>query len=315
MNNSSSVSVLVATHNRAKVLAQTLEAFTRVDKGSSRLQWVVVDNNSSDDTRQVSRSYEQRLDLQYLFEPRPGKNCALNKAIRECTLGDIVVFTDDDVTPAKDWILQIVKSCADYPKCSVFGGRIFPEFPNDTKPSWAHDRFVQMFAFALHDYGPAPEPYPIRHYPFGPNFWIRRKILQQGFAYDERIGPRPTRRIMGSESKFLSDLEKAGFAMLYCPGAVVRHRIQSSECTLHAVRRRALRLGRGEIYLSGFPRPRLREKFRPLWIAYLYLKVAYSSVIWACSWMALSEQRRLARSVNALRTMGNSLESLTADRA
>ena len=97
--NTPGITVLIPTYNRAKVLGETLEALTRVDRDGIDCSIVVIDNNSNDNTREIAAEYAAKLPLSYLKEVRPGKNCALNKALRECELKDIVVFTDDDVTP------------------------------------------------------------------------------------------------------------------------------------------------------------------------------------------------------------------------
>jgi len=307
-----STSVLIPTYNRAAILSETLLALTQVQRTDTNVQWIIIDNNSNDATRAVVAEFAKKLNLAYLFEPRPGKNRALNQALTQCALGDIVVFTDDDVTPGTDWLSQIARSCLEYPEYSVFRGRIIPQWPVQSEALWAQDRFIQAFGFARHDYGPGVQPYPAGSYPFGPNFWVRREVFRKGFTFDERVGPRPANRIMGSETRFLINLATAGYAMLYYPGAKLRHRIQKAAYSPKAIHRRALSLGRAGIYLSGLPRPRLREKCPAAWVAYLLVKMAYASVLRVCSVASFSEKERLRRAVNALTILGNALESLRA---
>jgi glycosyltransferase involved in cell wall biosynthesis len=309
VDTSYSISVLIATYNRASALEQTLEAFTSLQNGRHQIEWVIIDNNSSDSTRAVVERFKHKLPLVYLFEPRAGKNCALNTAMRKVNLGEIVVFADDDITPDPSWLQEIALSCSRHPSCAVFGGRIIPEWPEGSMPRWAQDRFIQMFGFSLHDFGPTSRAYDPGIYPFGPNFWIRRTIIEQGHRYDERVGPRPTKRIMGSETTFLRNIERAGFKPLYYPYASVRHRISSSGCSPAVVRQRAFRLGRGEIYLSGLPRPELHARSRRLWEAYLLVKLTYSVLLRMGAYLSVSENTRLLRAVTALRIMGNAIES------
>ena len=70
------VSVVVCTYNRANTLRTTLD--TLLDQqGVDRAQWelIVVDNNSTDDTREVVEGpiVEDKHNIRYLFEPRQGK--------------------------------------------------------------------------------------------------------------------------------------------------------------------------------------------------------------------------------------------------
>src|SRR5205807_8210690 len=105
--NTLGITVLIATFNRASVLSGTLQALTRVERTGIDCSIVIIDNNSSDNTAEVVKEFETRLPITYLREPSPGKSCALNKALRECMLKEIVVFAVDDVTPAQN-LFQLI---------------------------------------------------------------------------------------------------------------------------------------------------------------------------------------------------------------
>jgi len=65
-----SVTVLIATYNRAEILRETLEAMCRVERDKLAIEFVVIDNNSTDHTKEVVESFAERLPIRYLFEPR-----------------------------------------------------------------------------------------------------------------------------------------------------------------------------------------------------------------------------------------------------
>src|SRR5690349_15601458 len=70
---------------------------------------IVVDNGSSDDTACVVRSRVESLagfGLEYAFEPKKGKGNALNRGLAAAK-GSVILFTDDDVEPARDWIERL----------------------------------------------------------------------------------------------------------------------------------------------------------------------------------------------------------------
>ena len=90
------LTVIIATYNRADVLKKTLTCMSQLVFSDIDAEIVIVDNNSNDQTKDVVKSFQDQLLLRYLFEPKPGKNCALNKAIAEIELGSIIVFADDD---------------------------------------------------------------------------------------------------------------------------------------------------------------------------------------------------------------------------
>ena len=72
-----SITVLIATYNRAAVLSQTLAALTRVDRSGIDCSMVIIDNNSTDNTAEVVKEYEALLPVSYLREPHPGKTARL----------------------------------------------------------------------------------------------------------------------------------------------------------------------------------------------------------------------------------------------
>src|ERR1041385_9504474 len=101
-----SASVILCTHNRAGSLKRALASLSELEVPAG-LEWelVVVDNNSTDDTRAVVElaAGQARLPCRYLLEPRPGKSFALNAGIAQA-LGKVLVFTDDDVTFDRGWL-------------------------------------------------------------------------------------------------------------------------------------------------------------------------------------------------------------------
>ena len=84
--------------------------------------------------------------------------------------------------------------------------------------------------------------------PFGSNLWVRREVFDNGRRFDERLGPRPTKRMMGGETSFLFALLKDGYEIVYSPTVIVGHRIQPEALRLNQIFRRAYRLGRGGAY-------------------------------------------------------------------
>ena len=271
------ISVLIPTYNRAAVLQQTLEAMFALDREDLDCDFVIIDNNSTDSTIQVVSSYKLRLPLTYMKEPRPGKNCALNKALREHPMRDIVVFSDDDVTPDKDWLQQIISSTRRWPEISVFGGRVEVKWPNDEQPGWAVADWIKAMGYSQHHLGDSETLYTPPACPFGPNFWVRKTVFEKLPLFDETIGPRPTNRIIGSETSFLMALQRRGFRMLYYPLAQVQHRILSTECAIPALRRRGYRFGRGQVKLFGWHRRDRYVKSKVFWIIILLADYLYTS--------------------------------------
>src|SRR5579875_1084824 len=103
------LSVIIATFNRSAVLKQTLASLESMTVPSSvRWELLVADNNSSDDTRAVVQEFGQHalMEVRYLFVAQQGKSFALNAAIQQAR-GEIIAFTDDDVTFDPKWLINL----------------------------------------------------------------------------------------------------------------------------------------------------------------------------------------------------------------
>jgi glycosyltransferase involved in cell wall biosynthesis len=305
----SGITVLIATYNRAAILSQTLEAFTCVDQTGIDCSIVIIDNNSSDNTREVVKEYEIRLPVSYLREPRPGKNCALNKALRECTLEDIVVFSDDDVTPARNWFQEIVSSTRKWPEIAVFGGKIDVLWPDNEQPEWVTSDWIKALGFSHHHYAEGEAFYKPPACPFGPNFWVKKLVFQKVPFFNEAIGPRPTNRIMGSETSFLGELQRRGFQMLHYPGAEVQHRVDRKQCRVPELRRRGYRFGRGQVLLYGWHRRNLYSKNKTLWSIALSADYLYTSLRFLVGCGLKDSRRNCEMTVKAMIRFGQLRET------
>src|SRR6476659_1134068 len=89
------LTVLLATRDRAPVLARVLDGFRRVEAPPVAWKLVVVDNGSKDGTSDVIDSVRRDLPLELLHESLPGKNRALNRGL-DALEGRLVIVTDDD---------------------------------------------------------------------------------------------------------------------------------------------------------------------------------------------------------------------------
>jgi len=100
------ITVILCTFNRCQLLVNALESVARSTLPDS-VDWevLVVDNNSSDRTSQVVKSFSQRYPgrFRYLFELRAGKSRALNAGIQEAR-GNVLAFIDDDVVVEPTWL-------------------------------------------------------------------------------------------------------------------------------------------------------------------------------------------------------------------
>jgi Glycosyltransferases involved in cell wall biogenesis len=94
MSDECDVSVNICTYNRQQLLQTALESVLSQQADGLRYEVVVVDNNSTDDTRQLIQSFIARgaTNLQYVFEARQGLSYARNAGVAAAR-SPIVAFT------------------------------------------------------------------------------------------------------------------------------------------------------------------------------------------------------------------------------
>jgi L-malate glycosyltransferase len=240
------LTVLIATYNGANTLPEVLNAYCALEPPDGGWKLVIVDNGSTDHTKDVIAAFFRRLPLTYLYEPKQGKNAALNTGIASSS-GDLVVLTDDDVLPRPDWLRHLRLAANFQPSYAIFGGAILPKWelpPEDWLLTWV----PKGPAFSILD---SLEEGPINpRLIFGPNMAVRTSIFESGYRFDEAIGPKRSNYAMGSEGEFLRRLAKAGFRAWHCRDAVVEHIIRSFQMTSEWVLARAVRYGRGQYRLA-----------------------------------------------------------------
>jgi glycosyltransferase involved in cell wall biosynthesis len=147
------VSVVLTTYNRARVLSSAIEGLLDQDLTPTRYEIIIVDNNSTDDTRQVVESFRSRADnVRYLFEARQGISFGRNAGVRAAR-APLIAFTDDDVRVARDWIRTIVSVLESHPEVVGVGGKVLPDWSGPW-PTWLTRE--HWSPLALVDHGETP---------------------------------------------------------------------------------------------------------------------------------------------------------------
>jgi L-malate glycosyltransferase len=237
------ITVVLSTFNNHQELRRTLNGFLETQRNGLEVEFAIIDNHSTDETKTVVESFADRLCIQYLYENKQGKCAALNRALSQLKLGKIVFFTDDDVDVPHSLFHQII-ACVECNKAySVFGGGVQLVWPGTDVPHWARALANSFKAYSHLDLGLRERAFRPPETPVGTNWWVRREVLQKGYRFDERIGPGSKRCSMGDETAFLLQLEKNGYPIMYTPKVKVGHRVPSRLLSESAIMRRGLAAG------------------------------------------------------------------------
>jgi glucosyl-dolichyl phosphate glucuronosyltransferase len=221
------VTVAVITYNRARQLRQALSGLVRQDYPSDRWELLVIDNNSTDETRDVIASFATSMPTpRRIAEMRQGLDFGRNRAIEEAK-GDLIVLVDDDVLVEPDWLSQLVApfSSESAHKIGVVGGEVVPVFP-DGLPAW------QAGAHRPLGFRTDPGPLPPHQAPMGANFAFPKWVFVRFGMFDTRLDRQGTRLFGGGDSEMIRRLRAVGLEVWFVPGAKVLHQIPAQRLTL-----------------------------------------------------------------------------------
>jgi glucosyl-dolichyl phosphate glucuronosyltransferase len=230
--------VLICTYNRAGWLGKSLASLAQ--QVSTR-EWevLVVDNNSTDDTRLVVERAAGAfpVPLRYLFEPRQGKSHALNLGLAH-TSASVVIFTDDDVAIEPGWIDAACEPLERDLTVAYTGGPVRPMW-EAPPPRWFDDTRGDLWGtLAILDYGSTPFIFEERQrIPLGVNMAVRRRLIEQIGGFHPALG-RSGRSLLGQEqAEFFARARAAGARGLYVPAMEVKHFVPAARLTKQYFRR------------------------------------------------------------------------------
>jgi len=115
------ISVIIITFNRAHMLKDTLSSLVQQVRLPDEV--VVVDNNSTDDTKEVALGFSPELNIRYVFEGTQGVAVARNTSIKNAS-GDILAFIDDDCVAEKEWLRYLELPFLKDPSIGMVAGKI-----------------------------------------------------------------------------------------------------------------------------------------------------------------------------------------------
>lgn len=99
------ISIIMTAYNEEELLPKSLKSVFSQDFPKDDYEVVVVDNNSTDKSAEIAKSFGARV----ISETTQGYVFALARGAREAK-GEIIAVTDSDTIVATNWLSQIAKS-------------------------------------------------------------------------------------------------------------------------------------------------------------------------------------------------------------
>lgn len=222
------ISIVICTRDRSAIFAETCDSLFALDAPGVQWEVVVVDNASSDDTRQVALSLQERLPQQVTIadESTVGLSAARNTGIRTAR-GESIAFLDDDAIPEPHWLVALVEALVIAGAFAV-GGPVEPRFCTPL-PEWFSDRFLPYLT--VWDLGDEPIDLVYNEYPRGANMAFRREAFERFGLFSTDLGRKARSLLSCEETEFCLRIERADEPITYCPGAKVAHRVDGERIT------------------------------------------------------------------------------------
>lgn len=268
------LSVIVCTYNREKYILDTLQALAGQTASEDQYEVLVIDNNSTDRTAEISATFINdgpHRNFLYFRETRQGHTYARNRGIRE-SRGRYISFLDDDAVVKKDYVEQVISFFDNHPDTGAIGGKITPVYEEE-EPAWMSGFLLPLVAGL--DMGNVVREFRGASYPIGANIAFRREIFDKYGLFDESLGRRGTGLEGGDEKDMIYRVREGKEKVMYVPDIHVNHIIPAKRTNLDYIRGQAIGVGSSE-------RKRLRGKgmsFRAGKIFSEFIKLSGSIVL------------------------------------
>jgi glycosyltransferase involved in cell wall biosynthesis len=242
-------SVIVPTHGRPRQLATCLESLAQLQAPAGSFEVVVVDDGSPEPLDGVVKPYHKRLDLTLLRQPNGGPGSARN-AGAAVARGRFLAFTDDDCSPAPDWLVALARRFEKTPQ-RMIGGRTVNRLTRN--PYAMASQLIVDMVYAFYN----QDPEAARFFASN-NMAVPADLFRRLGGFDGK-----SFRVASEDRELCDRWLHLGHAMIYAPEAVVLH---AHPLTLHTFCKQHFAYGRGawlyHRHRASRGSGRLRDDFR-----------------------------------------------------
>lgn len=111
------VSVIIPAYNAEETIEKCLKALVFQDFPKNKYEIIVVDDGSRDRTKEMVKRFRK---VKLIEQKHKGPAAARNLGVRHSS-GEIILFTDADCVPPRDWIRNMIKPFEDESVVGVSG--------------------------------------------------------------------------------------------------------------------------------------------------------------------------------------------------
>ncbi len=215
------VSVIIPARNSQESIRLLLDSLSRADYPAAKLEVLVIDNGSTDQTRKVVEEYPAVKLLEEISIR--SSYAARNRGIEQAR-GEILAFTDADCIVTAGWISNGVRAIAGG-SADLVGGRVEFFLSSGMPAAEIFDAASHMHSEDLVATGKGAAT---------ANLFVNAAVFR-------RIGAFPQSVRSGGDMIWTRLALSKGYRLAYAPDAIVRHPARN----MHELLRKAFRVGLG----------------------------------------------------------------------
>lgn len=204
------ISIIIPVKNGALLLPRCLESLKQQDYPPELFEVIISDGLSTDNTVEIALSYGAKVIKNEKGTVAPGRNIGFTASI-----GEIIVFTDDDCVMERSWLRNSVKYFKDQTIGGLTGPTITPEEDSHFSRAvgWIFS-FMAGFNMSSHA-DKANKQEEIFDIP-GCNAFYRRSVLMFVMPIDEGL-------LTAEDVELNYRVRKLGYKLLRVPDVVLYH--------------------------------------------------------------------------------------------
>ncbi len=262
------VSVIIPVRNRPEEIKACLQALGNLDYPLDKLEIIVVDDASLDQTPEVIKKFNVRLiSLRKNRQASYCRNLAAQKS-----KGEILAFLDSDCVATPSWLKELVPAFKDPDVCAV-GGRI-DSFFNTT----GLDRYEQVkSSLIIANHARRSSRRENFFYVPSCNLLVKKDLFHTVGRFDPDL-------VVGEDVDLCWRLQDAGHSVEFRPKGTIFHRHRNK---IGAFCRRRFDYGTSEPLLQKLHPDRAKVFFFPVggflfWCVFFLSFFLMPSLLWIC---------------------------------
>jgi glycosyltransferase involved in cell wall biosynthesis len=216
------ISAVICTHNRAEYLVKAIESLLEQTLSKGSYEIIIVDNCSTDGTREAVERFLSEKNVRYIYEPVLGLSHARNTGWRNAR-GSFVAYLDDDAVASSVWlerIVEVFESVKPMPGC--VGGRVLPIW-EAARPDWLSDELVT--GLTVIDWTERPHVLEdiSQEWLAGANLAFPASILKRTGGFVAGLDRAGSHLLSGGDVFLQKQITKEGHDCFYHPEIAVSH--------------------------------------------------------------------------------------------